>query len=194
MRKKTLKAILFWFTVLTIAIAVNSCGTAKKKIQEQTKLQEKELLVVSDNSDNSSQNVSVKVTETKDAASQTVTVKKTYTPILPDKKAVAVDSQGKRVELDNASYTEETTTYQAQEKQRNSKNSEEFHQKAIISKSQIKTKEKEKTKELDKVVDRSTISFSVWIWMLLIAIALLVVIYLKYRFKWISNVTAYFKK
>lgn len=76
MRKETLKAILFWINVLIIAIAVNSCGTTKKKIQEQTKLQEKELLVVSDNSENSSQNVSVKVTETKDAASQTVTVKK----------------------------------------------------------------------------------------------------------------------
>ena len=97
MKKETLKALLSWITVLTIAIAVNSCGTTKKKVQEQTKLQEKELLVVSDNSENSSQNVSIKVTETKDAASQTVTVKKTYTPILPDKKAVAVDSQGKRV-------------------------------------------------------------------------------------------------
>ena len=69
MRKEILKAILFWFNVLTIVIAVNSCGTTKKKVQEQTKLQEKELLVVSDNSKNSSQNVSVKVTETKDAVS-----------------------------------------------------------------------------------------------------------------------------
>ena len=129
MKKETLKALLPWITVLTIAIAINSCGTTQKKVQEQTKLQEKELLVVSDNSDNSSQNVSIKVTETKDAASQTVTVKKTYTPILPDKKAVAVDSQGKRVELDNASYTEETTTHQAQEKQRNSKKSKSWKNK-----------------------------------------------------------------
>ena len=41
MKKETLKALLFWITVLIIGIAVNSCGTTKKKIQEQTKIQEK---------------------------------------------------------------------------------------------------------------------------------------------------------
>ena len=194
MKKETLKALLFWIVIFWIAIAVNSCGSTKKHLQEQSVFKQNESTVTKEQSELQESNVKVETSKFTDAVANTVTIKKTYTPILPDKKAVAVDSQGKRVELDNASYTEETTTHQTQEKQRNSKKSEEFHQKATTSKSQIKAKEKEKTKELDKVVDRSRISFSVWIWLLLIAIALLVVIYLKYRFKWISNVTAYFKK
>lgn len=43
MRKETLKAILFWIVVLSIAIALNSCGTRKVTTNLET-MEQKELV------------------------------------------------------------------------------------------------------------------------------------------------------
>lgn len=194
MRNDNIKDVLFWVVVLNIAIAINSCGSTKKYQQEQSSLKQNQTLVVTEGSENTYQNVKIETTQAKDASSQTVKVKKTYTPILPDKKAVAIDSQGKRVELENASLVEETILYQNKEKVQQSSKTEALQNKAIKVKQDHKTKTTKKVKELDKVVDRKGIHFSVWIWLILVIIAVLVIIYLKYRFKWFFDVTTFLNK
>lgn len=194
MKKTTLKTVLVGLAMVAFTLIANSCGSTKKRVQEQSLQKQKETLVVSDNAANSNQNIKVESTELKDVISQSVTVKKTYTPIQSDKKAVAIDEQGKRVELENASLVEEITTQQHKGRQLQKQKVEVYQKNGSQTKQMHKADEKVLAKEQDKTVDRKAIHFSSWLWFLLIAIAVMVVVYLKYRFKLFSNVTNYFRK
>lgn len=194
MRNETLKAFLFWFVVLAFALMVNSCGSTKKRLQEQSSLIQNESLVRKEQSELQELNVKIETSKVTDAVANTIKIKKTYTPILPDKKAVAIDSQGKRVELENASLVEETTLHQDKEQVRQAGKSEAVETKGKQAKEVGKSKAIEKAKEQDKIIDRKAIHFSVWIWLILVAVVVLVVTYLKYRFKWIFNVTGLLNK
>jgi hypothetical protein len=69
-----------------------------------------------------------------DDKTKTVTTKKTATPVDPTKPASITDSTGRKIDLNNASLTEETTTENKDLKKQYSDNSAVFHQEAAAGK------------------------------------------------------------
>lgn len=168
------------------------CSSRKKTTEENKQEIKIENSSNSENSENSETNIKTKIEVIVDDKNQTVTTKKTYSPVDATKPASVIDPSGKKHDLNNANYTEETTTQKNNTQSRNSDNSEEFRKKESSGKNEIKGKVAGKLAIEKMDLDKSGFSFGSWFWLVLLIIIALVLIYLNYRFKLIKRVTSFF--
>lgn len=194
MKNQRLNHILFWIIVLAVAFSMNSCSSKKKTTQSDVTETKTEHSQNSQNSENSQTNVKVDITTKVDDKTKTVTTKKTATPIDPTKPASVTDGNGKKIDLNNASLTEETTTEAKDLKKENSDNSEKFHKEAAAAKAESKGSTAAKKEIENTDLDKSGFTFCSWLWTLGIILIGAVLVYLNHRFKLIKRVTTFFSK
>lgn len=196
--KKICKFCLdFFMSIVVIYMLLfifSGCSSKKKATQSDLTEIEAEHSQNSQNSENSQTNVKVDIVEKVDDKTKTVTTKKTATPIDPTKPASITDGNGKKIDLNNASLTEETTTENKDLKKENSDNSQVFRNEAAAAKTEIKDKVVAKKEIENTDLDKSGFNFWSWLWMAGIILIGAGLFYLNNRFKLIKRVTTFFSK
>ena len=183
--------VLILFCVLMV-LPFLGCSSRKKTLEENKEEIKIDNSSNSENSSNSNSNIKVNNVTVVDDKNQTVTVKKTYSPVDATKPASVTDPSGKKHDLNNADYTEETTTQKNDTKIRNSSNSENSSNSSAKSKASGKAKITCKKENSNLDLDSSGMSFGSWFWIGLFIIIVLLIIYLNHRFKLVERVTSLF--
>ncbi len=190
--------ILFWLTVATLTILVNSCGARKAESEKklsQTKTDFSGLFRTSGNSSeilNSDLKINNLTLSNVDDHNVTETVETTVKPDDPTKPSSYIDPTGKKHILDNAILTNKTTT------QKNNTKSEKFEKSEKVVKSQeakkaenkasgkIKIKAKGKKAVATKKTNRQ--AWSLWnlLWLLIPATLIAVFIWIRKKYKQVN--------
>ena len=186
--------VFIWAIAILLGIANSSCSS-KKKITEVNK--EEIVIENSSNSENSEKtetNVKVDIVTKVDDKTKTVTATKTWTPIDSSKPAIMTDPEGRKHDLNNVVYKEETTTEHKDLKKENSDNSEQSLKKASTAKAASKGKATIENGSKKEDLDKSGFNFWSWFWLIGIVIIGIGILYLNHRFKLLKRVTAFFKE
>jgi hypothetical protein len=184
--------VLFWVVIVCVINVAIGCSSRKKTTEENKQDIKIENSSNSQNSENSEANIKTKIEVVVDDKNQTVTTKKTYSPVDATKPASVIDPTGKKHDLNNANYTEETTTQKNNSQSRNSDNSEEFRKMESSGKKETTVQASGKSAIEKMDLDKSGFSLGSWFWLVLLIIIAIGLIYLNYRFKLIKRVTAFF--
>ena len=194
MKNQKIIHVLIWVIAILCGIANSSCSS-KKKIKEVNKEEIKiENSQKSEILDNTQTNKKVDVVTKVDDKTKTVTTKKTMLPIDNTKPASFTDPDGKKHDLNNASFTEETITEEVNKKTEQSDNSEQFHKKAIVAKAKAKEIAAVEILAKKEDLDKSGFNFWSWLWVAGIIIIGIGLLYLNHRYSLIKRVTAFFSK
>lgn len=197
MRKLILVIFDFVLTIILMLVLVSlisGCGSKKKTTESVVDLESKTELNTSEGAASLATNSNVLATiKKKDASSETET-ETNYKPIDPTKPSSVVTPEGKKYILDNAEVTE-----RKKEKYTNS-TSEETKASNISSLLNYWGKDTSLI-QFEKIhstanssLDKSNFNYWSWLWVLIIIILGIGLNYLNNRFKWVSYVTAIFKK
>jgi thiol:disulfide interchange protein len=192
--KVCLDSFLSMVVVYMLLFIFTSCSSKKKTTESDVAEIKTEHSEHSENSQNSQTNVTLDITTKVDDKTKTVTTKKTATPIDPTKPASITDGEGRKIDLNNASLTEETTTENKDLKKQHSDNSAVFHQEAAAEKKESKGKLAAKKAVVNEDLDKSGFNFWSWLWMAGLIIVVIVLVYLNKRFTLIKRVTTFFSK
>lgn len=197
MRKITVVALDYVFKLLIVWLLVSimaSCGSKKKttssvvEIQNNTDLQTSEAAATLE----TNSNILTTINKTNNS-SETVT-EANYKPIDLTKPSSVITPEGKKYVLDNAEVTERKT-----EKHNQSK-SEETNAIAVSSLKNYWTKDTSMIQfenihsNANSSLNKSGFNYWSWLWILILILVGIGLNYLNNRFKWVSYVTAFFRK
>ncbi len=194
MKNQKLNHILFWVIVFVLAFAISSCSAKKKSHQSDVAEIKAEHSQNSQNSNNSDTNVKLDIKTKVDDKTKTVSTAKTWTPVDATKPASMTDPEGKKHELNNTVYKEETTTENKDTKTDNSDNSQAFQKNNAAGKAESKGSTATKNEVVDDSLDKSGFNFWSWLWMAGLILVVILLLYLNNRFKLIKRVTTFFSK
>lgn len=165
--------------IIVLVLIIGSCSSRKtetEKKQEVTKQEISGIFRNSGNSDKIENSVSTITTSSLTTINdqiQKTTTKKVFRPLNPRLPASFTDESGKKFDLNNSSYTEETTTEKNNFKSENSRNSEELqkklqHKKSDFKKdSSIKAADKKNITDNNKKTDNGQWSYWNVLWLLI---------------------------
>lgn len=185
--------VLLLFTAL-LFLPLVGCGAKKSESQKIEEISKIDYAGIFRNSGNSEEFLkslwnleSNSITKVDDQNEKTTT-KKTFKPQNPNAPATYVDGDGKKHELNNAIYTEETIVEKNNKKSENSQKSQkslnqDLQKKVAFNKDQELKRKAEATKiaEAEKL-NRDSWHLPFWIWLILIIIVFLILWYLNKRF------------
>lgn len=189
-----------------ILFALAGCGAKKKEVSTVQEFTKKDSLGISRNSGNSQEflklvsNLNVSAVTKIDDQNQKTTIKKTISPINPNVPAIYTDSDGKKHDLNNASYVEETIIEKNNTKSENSQKSQRSDvselKRKTATKATVKTKVGAQNRKNDRLekVNRDSWHFPFGFWLIIAAVVSSILIYLNKRFQWVKYVTTFIVK
>lgn len=180
--------------VYLLLVIFSGCSAKKKNHQSDLEEVKIENSQKSENSDNLDTNVKLDIKTKVDDQSKVVSTIKTWSPVDPTKPASMTDPEGKKHDLNNAIYQEQTTTEQKSKKTETADNSNLAQKKRAVGKAESKGSTAAKKEVVNDTLDRSGFNFWSWLWMAGLIIVVIVLFYLNNRFNLIKRVTAFFSK
>lgn len=184
------KLLLVWLLVTAIA----GCGSKKKAAESVIDLESNTKLNASEGAASLSTNSNVLATVKKKDNSVETETETNYKPIDPTKPSSVITPEGKKYLLDNAEVTEKKKYKKANVVSEESKASAVSSLKNYWGKDTSLIHFENVHASASSSLERSGFNYWSWLWVLLIILAGIFLNYLNNRFKWLSYVTAIFKK
>lgn len=185
--------LLFCFCVLMV-LPFTGCSAKKKSHESDVQKIKIENSENSENSNNSESNVRLDIKTKVDGKSKIISITKKWSPIDATKPASMTDPDGKKHDLNNVVYTEETTTEDKTQNTVHSDNSDVFQKKEAKAKNKSKGKTVAKKALVNEDLSVKGFSSWSWLWMILILLIIAALAYVNNRLNVWKRVTSFFFK
>ncbi|MFA9191122.1 hypothetical protein AAGV28_07035 [Flavobacterium sp. FZUC8N2.13] len=196
MKAITIKALDYVIKLLIawLLISLMACSSKKKAAESMIDLQSNTDLKTSEGAASLVTNSNVLATTKKTDTSSETETETNYKPIDPTKPSSVITPDGKKYILDNAEVTERKKEKKANVVSEESNASSNSSLKNYWGKDTTLIQFENVYARASSSLQRSGFNYWSWLWVLIILLLGIGLNYLNNRFKWVSYVTAIFKK